>query len=135
LKKYVDDEDDRTRFDISIINKQNEGLLVAGEVFQGELHLLKVFSLSEDALAIARTTHCQRLNTEVEGIRFQEHAMSHAPNWEFLSENLQAALVEYLFSVGIHPSLGICLEYLSWNKEQRLYMGWLKDINSLLFKT
>jgi len=135
LKKYVDDEDDRTRFDISIINKQNEGLLVAGEVFQGELHLLKVFSLSGDALAIARTTHCQRLNTEVEGIRFQEHAMSHAPNWEFLSENLQAALVEYLFSVGIHPSLGICLEYLSWNKEQRLYMGWLKDINSLLFKT
>lgn len=94
---------------------------------------MKVFSLTSDALSIARTSHCSRLRTEVDGMVFEAHAMSHAPNWDFLSEDLQAALVEYLFSLGIHPSLGICIEYLTWNKEQRLYMGWLRDIYAHIF--
>jgi hypothetical protein len=39
----------------------------------------------------------------------------------------------YLFSLGLSPNIGICVEYLSWNKEQRLYMGWIRDLYSLLF--
>jgi hypothetical protein len=39
----------------------------------------------------------------------------------------------YLFSLGISPQLGICVEYLSWNKEQRLYMGWMRDLYSILY--
>ena len=42
-------------------------------------------------------------------------------------------MVEYLYSVGLRPEIGICVEYLSWNKEQRMYMSWLKKLYSHLF--
>jgi hypothetical protein len=71
---------------------------------------------------------------EMDGqIAWMNHASSHAPAWEFLSENLQQSLVQYLFSVGVHPNIGLCVEYLTWNKEQRLYLQWLRDIYFMLF--
>ena len=51
------------------------------------------------------------------GFKFGDSASSHGPSWNFLSENLQSGLVQYLFSVGINPEIGLCVEYLSWNKE------------------
>ena len=44
------------------------------------------------------------------------------PRWEFLSESLQLSLMNYLYSLGVRPDIGICVEYLSWNREQRLYV-------------
>jgi hypothetical protein len=41
--------------------------------------------------------------------------------------------VEYLYSAGVRPEIGLCVEYLSWNKEQRMYMGWLRDFYAHLF--
>lgn len=35
----------------------------------------------------------------------------------YLSEPLQSNLVQYMYEVGVHPDLALCLEYLSWNKE------------------
>jgi hypothetical protein len=43
-------------------------------------------------------------------------------------------MIEYLFSVGLRPEIGLCVEYLSWNKEQRLYLGWLRDIYVHMYK-
>jgi hypothetical protein len=59
--------------------------------------------------------------------------MNYGPKWQFLSENLQADLMKFIFTVGIRPEIAICIEYLSWNKEQRLYMGWIRDIYAYLF--
>ena len=58
---------------------------------------------------------------------------THGPKWDFLSENLQGSLINFLYSSGIHPDLGLCVEYLSWNREQRLYMGWLRNLYSVMF--
>ena len=41
---------------------------------------------------------------------------------------MQNSIVEYLYEVGVHPEIGICVEYLSWNKEQRIYMSWLSSM-------
>ena len=57
----------------------------------------------------------------------------HGPQWDYLSENLQANLMRYIFSAGVRPEIGLCVEYLSWNKEQRLYMGWMRDLYTHLF--
>lgn len=51
----------------------------------------------------------------------------------YLNENLQGDIMRFLFTAGIRPELGLCVEYLSWNKEQRLYMGWMRDIYTQLF--
>jgi len=45
-----------------------------------------------------------------------------------MSEPLQNSIIEYLFDCGIRPEIGLAVEYLSWNKEQRLYMAWLRDL-------
>ena len=36
--------------------------------------------------------------------------------------------MQYLYEAGVHPELAICVEYLSWNKEQRGYMRWLSKM-------
>lgn len=41
--------------------------------------------------------------------------------------------MEYLYASGVRPELALCVEYLSWNKEQRLYMAWLKALYGHLF--
>jgi len=41
--------------------------------------------------------------------------------------------MSYIFSAGVRPEIGLCVEYLSWNKEQRLYMGWIRDLYTYLF--
>lgn len=57
----------------------------------------------------------------------------HGPKFGYLSENLQNNIVEYLYAVGLRPEVGMAIEYLSWNKEQRMYMAWLRDIYARLF--
>lgn len=52
----------------------------------------------------------------------------HGPIFTFLSEPLQNSIIEYFYSVGLNPEIAMCVEYLSWNKEQRLYMAWLKNL-------
>lgn len=42
-------------------------------------------------------------------------------------------MIEYLYSAGVRPEIALVVEYLSWNKEQRMYMAWLRDMYSLLF--
>ena len=48
------------------------------------------------------------------------------PSYNSLSEPLQNELIAYLYTLGVRPEVGLAVEYLSWNKEQRLYMDWLK---------
>lgn len=42
--------------------------------------------------------------------------------------------MQYLYSIGIRPEIAICIEYLTWNREQRLYMQWIKDFYFYLFQ-
>jgi hypothetical protein len=50
------------------------------------------------------------------------------PSYENLSEPVQNSIVQFLYEAGVRPEIGLAVEYLSWNKEQRLYMKWLRDL-------
>ena len=52
----------------------------------------------------------------------------------YLSESIQTSFVEYLYECGLNPEIGLAVEYLSWNKEQRLYMAWLRDLYHFVSK-
>jgi hypothetical protein len=56
------------------------------------------------------------------------HSGYSGPSFINLSEPVQNSIMEFLYEAGIRPELGLCVEYLSWNKEQRLYMAWLRDL-------
>ncbi|CAI2361522.1 unnamed protein product [Moneuplotes crassus] len=51
--------------------------------------------------------------------------------YDNLSTKLQKAFVEYLYSVGLPPDVGLVAEFMSINKEQRMYMNWLKSLHEL----
>ena len=59
------------------------------------------------------------------------HVLDHAPEFSQLSPELQQGFVEFLYEQGIHPHLALIVSYLSMNKEQRLFMGWLKEVSKI----
>ena len=52
----------------------------------------------------------------------------------YLSEPVQSSFVEFLYETGVRPEIGLVVEYLSWNKEQRMYLAWLRDLYQFLSK-
>lgn len=79
--------------------------------------------------AVERT----RINADLTGETYKPSSKCYGPKWMYLNENIQGDIMRFLFTAGIRPELGLCVEYLSWNKEQRLYMGWMRDIYTQLF--
>lgn len=69
-----------------------------------------------------------KINVDLTSETFKASRKCYGPKWIYLNENIQGDIMRFLFTAGIRPELGICVEYLSWNKEQRLYMGWMRDI-------
>lgn len=56
------------------------------------------------------------------------YSQIHPFKYPILSEPLQTCLVDFYYAIGLRPEIGLIVEYLSWNKEQRLYMAWLRDM-------
>lgn len=54
------------------------------------------------------------------------------PDFTTLDERLQVALTEYLRNFGLSDELIALIEHFASDKEQRLYMGWLKDCSQFL---
>ena len=54
VEEISDHQDDKTNFEICVINKDNKGLIINAGVNQGEITLGKVLCLNEDALKISR---------------------------------------------------------------------------------
>lgn len=50
------------------------------------------------------------------------------PEFNNLDEKLQNSFIDYLNNLGVDESLGVFIEHLSLDKEQRLYMNWLKNV-------
>ena len=65
---------------------------------------------------------------EIPADRLSNRSAYKGPNYTNLSEPLQNDLVAFLYECGVRPEIGLAVEYLSWNKEQRLYMKWLQSM-------
>jgi hypothetical protein len=127
----LDDEEDNTCFEIAIINKNNTALVTDCRVRMGEVQFDRFFLVPKDADEFVKEGIWFHKTMKKQKNKF--YGVTHGPRFTFLSENLQNAMVEYLYAVGLRPDLAMCVEYLSWNKEQRMYMAWLRDLYSRLF--
>lgn len=123
----LDDEDDFTMFDIALINRQNRALYVDCNVRMGEIKFNRFAVIDKDADDFVREGRSSYYRNR------KFYGAAYGPRFDFLSENLQNQMIEYLYSSGLRPEIGLCVEYLSWNKEQRLYMAWLRDLYTRLF--
>ena len=131
--KFMDHDDDETQFEICVIDKENKGLIIECFLKQGEISFGRILSVYKDALSICKLSQMSRRKHMVSGVQFPASEISRGPLWNFLSERLQENFVSYFISLGIKPEIGLVVEYLSWNKEQRNYMGWIRDFYSYLY--
>jgi hypothetical protein len=65
--------------------------------------------------------------------RFERSIRSYAgPDFSTLDERIQSSLSEYLQGFGIDEHLAAFVECMSLDKDQRLYMQWLKDLKGFI---
>lgn len=119
MREKKDDPDDITHFELALINTKNKALVIDCAVIHGHVIFNKVMTCSDEGLKRSQQTWLRKLQSQ--------RSAYFGPRFETLSEPVQTNLVEYLYEVGLHPEIGLAVEYLSWNKEQRLYMEWLKN--------
>ena len=113
---------DVTYFTISVVNRRNQALSVDCKVTDGVV-VFNYWTLHmHDGISEAQQTWIDWCRRPL------SRRLYAGPRHPALSEPLQNGLVAYLYSVGVRPEIGAVVEYLSWNKEQRLYMDWLKRL-------
>mmetsp|Transcript_36901 Transcript_36901/g.42406 ORF Transcript_36901/g.42406 Transcript_36901/m.42406 type:complete len:83 (+) Transcript_36901:476-724(+) len=56
------------------------------------------------------------------------------PDFSSLSKKIQISLSQYLIDNGLDQQTVAFIELFSLDKEQRLYMKWLKDVQSFINK-
>jgi len=54
------------------------------------------------------------------------------PEFTTLDERLKTGLIEYLKGYGVNEELAVFIEHVSLEKEQRLYMSWLKNVHTFI---
>jgi len=54
------------------------------------------------------------------------------PDFSSLDERVQTGLQEYLTSLGINEHVASFVEVMSLDKDQRLYMRWIEDVENFL---
>ena len=106
--KAFDDTDDSTLFEISVVNKANQAICIDCSVYNGEISFNKSRLIMQDGLKVSQKSWFDK---------GRQHNEYRGPQFLGLSEPLQDGLVEYLYSVGVRPEIGLVVEWLSWNKE------------------
>jgi len=113
----LDDPRDVCHFFINVINRKNRGLLYECYTIDGEIHFGRLVH-TKDALRFIELSKAQMLITN----------KYLGPQFYSLNNELQLSLIEHLYSLGVFPDIGLCVEYLSVNKEQRMYIQWMKNM-------
>ncbi|CDW79904.1 mitochondrial glycoprotein [Stylonychia lemnae] len=124
-QELIDDQYDRCKFEVSIVNKKNQALVCDLSLRMGEIIIDELFIVKDDADEFVQN-HWFDIKNKKTNNKF--YSKVHPFKYKYLSENVQVNLTEFFYAIGLRPEIGLCVEYLSWNKEQRLYMRWLKDM-------
>jgi hypothetical protein len=56
---------------------------------------------------------------------------AYVQNFHNLNSKIQERFIEFLYSLNIPPDIGLIVDFLSMNKEQRLYAKWLKELRNI----
>ena len=54
------------------------------------------------------------------------------PDFSTLDERIQQSFMEFLGDIGINEETGSFIEVMSFDKDQRLYLNWLKNVKNFL---
>ena len=88
---------------------------------------------NETEVSINNVMHTKELSKMSKVSRWERNYNHYAgPDFSSLDERVQTGLQEYLQSFGINEHLASFVEVMSLDKDQRLYMQWLEDVENFL---
>jgi hypothetical protein len=89
IKHVTDHEDDFTLFEICIINKANEALIIGCVLINGEIQFKYIHNQSKNGLEISNMSLSQRFDhINEDGTSWKLSEGNHGPRWMYLSESL-----------------------------------------------
>ena len=111
-----------TEFSVRVIRKgEKSGLLVDATLIDASLEFNSV-QFHDDVSAAYENSYLNQKVSEVYS----------GPEFSTLDERLQSEFSEFLASLGIDEELGSFMQVLSVDKDQRLYLKWLKNVQKFL---
>ena len=96
------------------------GLVIEGTTVDTEINYNSV-QVSSDVTEVKKLHRLERQIKQYAG-----------PDFSTLDERIQTALTEYLEGFGVNEHLGAFVECMSLDKDQRLYMNWLTNLNNFV---
>ena len=98
-----------------------------------ETGLLFDCASSETEISISNVAHSDQISKDVKTARFERNFCTYnGPDFNSLDERLQAGLSEFLQAHGIDEHLAAFVEVMSLDKDNRLYMQWLEDMQNFV---
>ena len=111
-----------TEFSVRVIRRgDRSGLLVDATLIDSSLEFNSV-QFHEDVNSAYESSYLQQRVSDVYS----------GPEFSTLDERLQSEFSEFLSSLGIDEELGSFMQVLSIDKDQRLYLKWLKNVQKFL---
>src|SRR5690349_15937777 len=111
-----------TEFTVRVIKKgEKSGLLIDA-------------TLIDSSFEFNSVNYHDDVNSIYESLYLQQRVGDHytGPEFNSLDERVQAEFTEFLSSLGVNEDLGSFMQVLSVDKDQRLYLKWLKSVNQFL---
>jgi len=107
-------------FTVYLVKPGGKGMVYECTSFDGEINVNYV-NITDDVEGHKKLSRFERSASHYNG-----------PDFSTLDERLQTALIEYLKGYGVTEELAVFVEHVSLDKEQRLYVKWLKDVNKFI---
>ncbi len=88
---------------------------------------------NETQISINNVQYTEELSKMSKTSRWERsYSYYSGPDFQSLDERLQTGIHEYLQSFGINEHLASFVEVMSLDKDQRLYMAWLENVENFL---
>ena len=101
--------------------------------FNGETGLVFDCTTQDTEVAINNVMYTEELSKMMKISRWERSYAHYAgPDFATLDERLQTGLNEYLQALGVNEHCAAFVEVMSLDKDQRLYMNWLQQVEDFL---
>lgn len=111
---------DLCEFTVYVEKNANQILAIEAMTMDGDLQVNSMNVIDDIATHRAMNPFSHTLNSY------------RGPEFGTLDETLQYATMDYIRSLGIDEEFASLIEHMSLDKEQRLYMGWLEDLEAFV---
>lgn len=119
-----------TSFFVTIKSKSSKsGLLIDAVAVDNKIHITQINHSTEIEALENKTFNFKQVDTKLSSFLKEEYA---GPHFYTLDKELQKSFSELLENLGLDDQIASVVSVLSVEKDQELYLNWLKTLNKFI---